>query len=107
MGQYVSSQAFAARGTQLLYQTSPSVGFQLLAEITQPDFSGKKLDLADVTNFQSGQFKEWLATLLDFGELSFKGNFLPGDVSQSSLLGVFNNALLFTHKVLLATKSAP
>lgn len=106
MGQYVSSQAFAARGTQLLYQTSPSVGFQLLAEIKQADFSGQKLDLADVTNFQSGQFKEWLATLLDSGELSFKGNFIPGDVSQASLLGFFNNATLVTYKVVLPTNPA-
>lgn len=106
MGQYVSSQSFSPRGTQLLFQTSPSVGFQLLAEIKQADFSGQKLDLADVTNFQSGQFKEWLATLLDSGELSFKGNFIPGDVSQASLLGFFNSASLVAYKVILPTNPA-
>jgi predicted secreted protein len=103
---YTSSAAFSPRGTQLLYQTSDSIGFQLLAEIKQADFSGQKLDLADVTNFQSGQFREYLATLLDSGELTFKGNFIPSDASQAALLGFFNAATRVTYKVALPINPA-
>ncbi len=103
---YVSSQSFSPRGTQLLYQTSTSLGFQLLSEISQADFSGQKLDLADVTNFQSGQFREYLATLLDSGELTFKGNFIPSDASQAALLGFFNLATLVLYKVALPINPA-
>ncbi len=100
---YTSSQAFSPRGTQLLYQTVASIGYLLLAEIKQADFSGQKLDLADVTNFQSGQYREFLATLLDSGDLTYKGNFIPSDSSQASLLGFFNAAQLVAWKVVLPT----
>lgn len=103
---YVASASFSPRGTQLLFQQFPSVGFQLLSEISQADFSGQKLDLADVTNFQSGIFREYLATLLDSGELNFKGNFIPGDTSQATLLSFFNNATRVTWEVILPTNPA-
>lgn len=105
---YTSSQAFPARGTQLLYlfPSNPSVGYELLAEIKQADFSGQKLDLADVTNFESGQFREYLATLLDSGDLTFKGNFIPSDASQLALLTFFNTAERVTYRVVLPTNPA-
>ena len=98
---YTQSQAFSPRGTQLLYQISGSVAYTPLAEIKQADFSGQKLDLADVTNFQSGQFREYLATLLDSGDLTFKGNFIPSDASQAALLGFFNNASRVNYELIL------
>lgn len=98
---YIASAAFSPRGTQLLYQITPSLGYQLFAEIKQADFSGQKLDLADVTNFQSGQFREYLATLLDSGELSFKGNFIPSDASQQAVLNLFNTASRNSWQVIL------
>jgi hypothetical protein len=100
---YSASAAFSPRGTQLLYanlNSSPLV-YNLLAEIKQIDFTGQKLDLADVTNYQSGIFKEWLATLLDSGELTFKGNFIPGDTSQAALLNFFNAANRVNFEVIL------
>lgn len=103
---YTASAAFSPRGTQLLYQTNPSIGYLELAEISQISFSGQKLDLADVTNFQSGIFREFLATLLDSGELAFKGNFIPGDASQAALLGFFNGATRVAFKVILPNDPA-
>lgn len=103
---YTLSQAFSPRGTQLLYQITGSVGYSLLAEITSVDFSGQKLDLADVTNYESGIFKEWLATLLDSGDLTFKGNFIPGDASQAQVLSFFNAATRVNWEVILPINPA-
>lgn len=103
MNAYTSSQAISSRGTQLLYQTSASIGYLLVSEVKQCDFTGQKLDLADVTNYQGGQFKEYLATLLDSGEVSAKANFIPSDTSQAAVLGFFNNATLVAWKVVLPT----
>lgn len=100
---YTASQAFSPRGTHLEYQISASLGWVVAAELMQIDFSGQKLDLADVTNFQSGIFKEWLATLLDSGEVTFKGNFIPSDVTQQQMLGFFNTATRVNWGVLLPT----
>jgi len=103
---YTSSQAFSPRGTQLLFELANSVGFSPLAEIKQADFSGQKLDLADVTNFQSGIFREYLPTLLDSGELTYKGNFIPSDSSQAQLLTFFNSATFVVWQVILPTSPA-
>lgn len=89
---YVSSAAFSPRGSILSYTTASSIGLTPIAELTQMDFSGQKLDLADVTNFQGGIFKEYLATLLDSGDLTIKGNFIPSDASQAAILAAFNAA---------------
>lgn len=101
MAPYTSSNAFSPRGTQLQYEVSGSVGFQPVLEMKQLDFSGTKLDLADVTNYNSGIFKEWLATLLDSGEINYKANFLPGDASQQQFLIFFNSATLVTWRIVL------
>lgn len=89
---YTSSNAFSPRGSILEYSTNLSLGYTPIIELSQLDFTGQKLDLADVTNFNGGIFKEWLATLLDSGELTLKGNFVPSDASQQALLGFFNTA---------------
>lgn len=98
---YSGSQAFSPRGTIISYETNPSVGFLQLAEIKEINFTGAKFDLADVTNYQSGVFKEWLTTLADSGEVSFTGNYIPTDSSQQALLGFFNAGLLVSWQVTL------
>jgi predicted secreted protein len=96
---YSNSAAFSPRGTTISYETLVSVGFLPLAEIKEINFSGAKYDLADVTNYESGNFREWLTTLADSGEVSFTGNYIPGDASQQALLGFFNNGTLVSWKV--------
>lgn len=99
---YTNSKAAAGRGSSLQYSTNPpSVAYQTLAEIKQAAFSGAKYDLEDVSNFQSSNFKEWLPTLADSGDLSFSGNMIPNDTTESDLIGFFNAATLVQWEVVL------
>jgi predicted secreted protein len=100
---YANSQAIAGRGSILQFGTgsvSPYT-FSVLAEVKKIQFSGSKYDLADVTNFESGTFREWLPTLADSGEISFEANLIPSDASQAALLTAFNNATLQPWQVVL------
>lgn len=99
---YTNSQAVAGRSSVLEYSTdAASVPFTTLAEIKTIQFSGMKYDLADVTNMQSSNFREWLPTLADSGDLSFDGNLIPNDASQADLIAFFNAATLVAWKVVL------
>lgn len=102
---YTNSAAFSPRGTVIAYETLVSVGFIPLAEIKEINFSGAKYDVADVTNYESGNFREWLTTLADSGEVSFTGNYIPTDASQAALLGFFNNGILVSWQVTLPAAS--
>jgi predicted secreted protein len=99
----MSSQAFAGRGTKLSYNpvVNPSTGFTDVAELRTIQFTGSKYDLADVTNMDSGNFREWLPTLADSGELSTSGNYIPSDLSQKDLTSFYNTARLVNWKVTL------
>lgn len=99
---YVRSQAFAGRQTVLQYSTNPpSVAYTELNEVKTIGFSGMKYDMQDVTNMNSSNFKEWLPTLADSGDLSIAGNLIPNDQSEADLIGFFNNATLVTWEVVL------
>ena len=97
------SQAFASRGTVLSYNPvlNPSTGFTNVVELKQIQFTGSKYDLADVTNMDSGNFREWLPTLADAGEISYHGNYIPGAAAEKTLTGFFNAATLVNWKVTL------
>lgn len=103
---YTNSKAFAGRGSSLQYTTNLSVAYAVLSEVKTAQFSGAKADLADVTNFQSGNFREWLPTLNDAGELSFGGNLIPNDVTEQALIGFFNNQTLVNWQVVLPANPA-
>lgn len=99
---YIQSQAIAGRGTLLQYQSgsaSPAVWITI-SEMKKMSITGAKYDLADVTNVQSGAFREWLPTLADSGELSFEGNYIPGDATQDVLNTSFVNAILLQYRIL-------
>lgn len=105
---YTNSAAAVARGAVIAFQTNPSADFSTLAEIKSIDFTGAKYDLSDVTNYESGNFREWLTTLADSGEVSFTGNYVPADGSQQALLGFFNSGTLVNWKITLPdTFAAP
>jgi predicted secreted protein len=90
------SSAIAARGTQLQRVTTT------IGEVLKIDQSGKKADLADVTNMDSpSAFKEFLPTLLDSGEVKFEVNFLPANTSQADCLADFNGQVLSAWKIVL------
>lgn len=102
MSTYTGSNAFAGRGTTLEYSLNPpSVAYVQALEIKTIQFSGSKYDLADVTNMNSGNFREWLPTLADSGELSFTGNMIPNDATEEDIIGFFNVAALVTWQVVL------
>lgn len=104
---YNGSKAFAGRGSVLQYSTNPpSVAYTELAEAKNAAQSGAKADLADVTNYQSGNFREWLPTLNDSGEFSFSGNLIPNDASQSDVLGFFADQTLVTWQLVLPAQPA-
>ena len=99
---YVRSQAFAGRSTVLQYSTNPpSVPYSALTEVKTIGFSGMKYDLADVSNMNGGNFKEWLPTLADSRDLAITGNLVPNDQSEIDLIGFFNAATLVTWEVVL------
>lgn len=95
------SQAFAPRGTQLQRGTNPlaPTGYTTIAEVIKITRSGSKADLADVTNMDSGVFREFLPTVLDSGEVSIEFNLLPGSATQATLLSDFNNQTLSPYKI--------
>jgi len=98
---YTGSAAFAGRGSQLLYGSGSPLLYTILAEIKKISFSGRKLDFVDVTNMQSGIFREWLPTLLDSGDVDIDANFIPGDPSQTAINNYFNTATLVPWEVIL------
>ena len=99
---YTSSQAFSARGSLIQYSTNPpSVAYTPVAELKNIGFSGAKYDLADITNMASGNFKEWLPTLADAGEVSIAGNYVPNSAAELAVIGMFNNATLATWEIKL------
>lgn len=104
---YNGSQAIAGRSSKLQYSTNPpSVAYTELAEIVTIQFSGLKYDLADVSNMQGGNFREWLPTLADSGDLAFTGNLIPNDPTEAELVEFFNTATLATWQVVLPAAPA-
>lgn len=104
---YVQSAAFAGRGTVLQYSTNPpSVPYTILEEIKTVSQSGMKADLADVTNMQSSNFREWLPTLNDSGELAVAGNLIPNDASEEDLITFFNAQTRVHWQVVLPASQA-
>ena len=100
---YTGSQAFAGQGTQLQRgnAASPEV-FTSLAEVKNIQRSGAKVDLQDVTNMDSvGAYREYLPTLLDAGEVSFSGNYIPGDTTQQTLQSDFDSRAKKNWKIVL------
>jgi hypothetical protein len=95
------SQAFAPRAT--LFQHSPDgVTYTTVAEVTKVQNTGSKADLADVTNFDSpSSFREFLATLVDSGDIAVDCNFIPGNATQQILETDFNNQTLGYYKITL------
>jgi len=100
---YAGSRAFAGQGTQLqLGDGGSPEAFTTIAEVHKVARGGSKMDLVDVTNFDSiGAYREKLATLLDGGELTFDANYVPQDTSQQALQAQFDGRTLSNWKIVL------
>lgn len=97
------SKAFAPRGTQLQHGVgSPTPVFTTIAEVLKIDVTGSKADVPDVTNMDSPTaYREFLATLLDAGDISFECNFVPGDTTQHTLESDFDAQVNAPYKIVL------
>jgi predicted secreted protein len=99
---YTGSQAFAGRGSTLERGDGDfSETFTPIAELRKITRSGSKADLADVTNMESGAYREKLPTLLEPGEISFEGNYIPSDATQGYLQTDFDNQALHNWQIVL------
>jgi predicted secreted protein len=99
---YTGSAAFAGRSSQLQRGNgaTPEV-FTTISEIKSITRGGSKADLADVTNMDSGNYREFLPTLLDAGEFSFEGNYVPSDVTTQNLQADFDNQVKRNWQIVL------
>lgn len=97
------SKAFAPRGTQLQHgDTATPPNFTTIAEVLKIDNTGSKADLADVTSNDSPTaYREFLATLVDGGEIAFETNFVPGNEAQQILEADFTNQVNAPYKIVL------
>jgi hypothetical protein len=97
------SQAFAGRSSQLQRGdgATPTEVFSTIAEVRKITRSGSKADLADVTNMDSGNYREFLPTLLDAGEIALEGNYIPSDITQGLLQADFDGQAKHNWKIVL------
>jgi predicted secreted protein len=97
------SKAFAPRGTQLQHgDAATPPNYTTVAEVTKIDITGSKADLPDVTNMDSPTaYREFLATLLDAGEINFECNFVPGSAPQKVLESDFDGQVNAPYKIVL------
>jgi len=104
----MSSKAFAGRGSALELGTGGvTPTYTKIAELKKITRGGSKADMADVTNMDSGTYREFLPTLLTAGEISFEGNSVPSDATQQSLQTQFDNQTLSPWKILLPQIGSP
>jgi hypothetical protein len=102
---YTGSKAQAGRGTQLLIGGVTGAGgtenFTLVGEIKTSGINGVAYDQEDVSNFQSGAYKEYLATMIDPGVLDMSGNRISGDAGQQAVEAAFLAGLKYDWKLIL------
>jgi Lambda phage tail tube protein, TTP len=99
----MSSQAFAGRASHLQRGdgNTPTETFVAILELKKISRTGSKADLADVTNMDSGVYREYLPTLLAAGEIAFEGNYIPNDTTQQDLQTDFDTQRLGNWKIAL------
>jgi hypothetical protein len=97
------SSAFCPRGTQLLRGTNvlAPTGFVAIAEPRKITRSGSKMGFDNVSNMDSGNTEEMLATMNTPGQWDFEINMVPSDATQQTLLDDFNNQVLSPWRVQL------
>lgn len=77
---------------------SPEV-FTKLAEVTSINPSGATLDTIDVTNMDSGGYKEFIQGLKDGGDVSVGMNFLPGAATHLRMMQDFKDPAVRNYRV--------
>ncbi len=97
------SSAFCPRGTQLQRGTNvvTPTGYTTLAEVRKISRTGAKSNFDNVSNMDSGNTEEMLPTMLTPGQVDFEVNFVPGDVTQQTLVNDYNTQALNPWQIVL------
>lgn len=92
-------------GSTFELETAPGAGtFALIAEITDLTPPNEKADVLDATNFDSPDgYKEFIAGMVDPGDLKFEMNFLPGSASETLILAARASRMRYAAKVTFPT----
>jgi hypothetical protein len=83
-----ATKAKSGKGTLLRLGdgATPTEGFTTVLEVKSIDGPSETAELEDVTHMESpSDYKEYIPTLLDGGELAFEANLVPGDPEQEIL----------------------
>ena len=91
-----STSAFYGAG-----QTFDINGNFLLARLTDVSYSGSKADTADTTDTSVGQagVKTFIGGLQEAGDVTVKGIWYPGDLSQEYVRTQFGTSSTFLHNL--------
>jgi predicted secreted protein len=97
------SQAFSFFGGDVkLGDGMGTETFTAIEEVQTVEFTGSKVDLADVTHVHSpNRRREYIGTLIDSGELAFTANYIPGATQQGVLQTTMDAALPRNWEVVL------
>lgn len=86
-----ASVATAAKGTLLGRSTTDGGTYTTISEITGVGGPNCTRDFIDVTHMEStGDYREWITSLIDGGELTLQANHLPGTSAQNVIKDDFN-----------------
>jgi hypothetical protein len=89
------SQAISFYGGKVEFggddDASPVVAYKEIPEVQSCEFTGSKVDLADVTHTKSpNRRREFLGTLVDNGDFGGTANLIPGNTIQTDLFALMN-----------------
>lgn len=85
------SNAVAGPGWLLQHSALGAGVYTTLSEVADIKGPAQVLETDEVTNQSSpNQYKEFIATLLDGGEVTFVCNYIPGDATQNSTTGLLS-----------------
>lgn len=85
------TQAVSGPGWLLQHSARGAGSYTTLSEVRDINGPPQVLEKDEVTNQSSPDFfREWLATLIDGGEVTFTVNLIPGDATQDSVTGLLS-----------------
>jgi len=87
----MASTGVAGPGWLLQHGTSGSGPWTTITEVKDITGPSQTLEKDEITNQSSpSAYKEWVTTLLDGGDVTFKCVLVPGDATQDSVTGLLS-----------------
>lgn len=103
---YEESNAYPGRGTVVARSDDGSPeAWTAFEEVMSAEPSGDVIDQYEVSNFNSGIDKEFIAGMIDHGEVVFKMNHVPSDAGQQLLRSDFQAGAVHTWGIKLPDSS--